>query len=421
MPSSSRPAWIAVVGIVTASIAGLAQQPASILVTEASLPIYSRTRVLNVFSPALRSQAPLKWSWPYVHPLPTGWLRFRIAVRNVPAGVSWYVVVFDADEGGNEVGRLTLADFDRRATPMDVPSPIQAPIAKSAGPVLEAWTELTNGPRARIELSADGDVGRMSVQIERCNYEFTQPAPKAIVGDDERQDLVRAYGRQHRYYRWSAPIAYLLFQTAQAELESNCTGFLVAPTLVITNNHCVSAKKQLRTAILQFGFESEAPRRPERVPIKDMVYTDYGLDFTLLRLAAAPLGIAPARLEEAPVRTSQRLILIQHPQRQPKTISVTGCAVQTPAFVGRKEGVKSDFLHACDSEGGSSGSPVMDEGTGTVVGLHHLAFFDPKVMDYHNLGVRMGDIMTALRASVREVADEITRAQRGLPTSDHQP
>lgn len=31
----------------------------------------------------------------------------------------------------------------------------------------------------------------------------------------------------------------------------------------------------------------------------------------------------------------------------------------------------SQMGYSCDSEGGSSGSPVMDAGTGRIIGLHH--------------------------------------------------
>ena len=32
----------------------------------------------------------------------------------------------------------------------------------------------------------------------------------------------------------------------------------------------------------------------------------------------------------------------------------------------------SQMTYSCDSEGGSSGSPIMDGGTGRIIGLHHL-------------------------------------------------
>ena len=127
-------------------------------------------------------------------------------------------------------------------------------------------------------------------------------------------------------------------------------------------------------------------------------------------MARSP-NVAPARLNVARVTEGHRLILIQHPDRQPKTIAVKNCVVQLPDFIGRKDGVKTDFLHACDSEGGSSGSPIMDESTGEVVGLHHLAFFDSKIMDYHNLGVKMAQILDALKTDKPALLDEITKAQ----------
>lgn len=413
MPFSSWRARAASVAVAAWSVGAVAQNriPADrAQFSDRLLPAYSRAQVLNVIGQNFRSETSRKWTWNYVHPLPTEWLRFRIVVRNVPAGVNWRITVFDAVEGGNEIDTLSAGDFVPRAATAAMRSPFQAPNVLAPGPVLEQDTQLVPGARARIELVADGDVGRMTVQIERCNFQYAEPAPKAIVGDDDREDLVTAYGKAHRYFKYSAPIGMILFQRVSDGLDSNCTGFLVAPTLLITNNHCISKEKQLRTALARFGYDQARTAPAADVTFKELLHTDVGLDFTMLRMARSP-NVAPARLNVARVTEGHRLILIQHPDRQPKTIAVKNCVVQLPDFIGRKDGVKTDFLHACDSEGGSSGSPIMDESTGEVVGLHHLAFFDSKIMDYHNLGVKMAQILDALKTDKPALLDEITKAQ----------
>ena len=414
MSSSRRSGPVLLTTLALWAVIGFAQQPRTGF-SEDNLPVYSRSTILNVIGRNFRSGAPLKWRWTYSHPAPTEWLQCLIGIHNAPPAARWYISVFDSDDGGTEIERLTSADFERRLA--QSPAPQQQMILPRGlveGPVDEAWTSMISGSHARLELYADGDLGFMSVQIERCNYEFSQAVPKAIVGDDDRQDLVRSYGRQHRYYGWSQSIAFILFQKLQGD-DTNCTGFLVAPTILVTNHHCISEKRQLRTSLVQFGFESQPLAAPVRARFKEILYSNDGLDFTLLRLTAAPAGIVPARMDETPPHENQRLVLIQHPERQPKTIAVKNCVVQTPDVVGAKPGVKTDFYHACDSAGGSSGSPIIDEATGAVVGLHHFALFDAKIMDYHNLGVRVREILQALQAERRDLFDEITSAQQRLP------
>jgi len=409
----SKPVRIALLGVAGWAALASAQQPAPVF-SEAGLPVYSRIAVVNAIGRNFKSSTALKWRWTYAHPTSTEWLQCFIGVREAPATPNWRLAVFDSDEGGNEIERLVPADFERRVPrPQRGSQQMILPRAAVEGPVDEAWTGFIPGSRTRIELYADGDVGDMSVQIERCNFEFSQSVPKAIVGDDDRQDLVRAFGREHRYYQWSLPVAFILFQKLQGD-DTNCTGFLITPTMLMTNHHCISSARQLRTSVVEFGFESQPVRPPVRIRLKELLYSHDGLDMTLLRLQTTP-GIQPARLDETAAASNVRLILLQHPERQPKTIAVKNCAVEAQNVVGAQPGVNTDFFHSCDSAGGSSGSPLMSETTGAVVGLHHLAMYDSKLGDYRNLGVNVRQILQTLQASRRDLYDEIVAAQRGLP------
>src|SRR5207245_6167877 len=125
------------------------------------------------------------------------------------------------------------------------------------------------------ELHSKTDPAGLVVVIDRYNYQFTEPAPKALVekGVDHRQDLVAAYGRSSDFYRWSKPIAAIFFQAADNEKETNCTGFLLSPILVLTNFHCISERWQVRSARVLFGLESEPPA-PETYEASEIVAFD---------------------------------------------------------------------------------------------------------------------------------------------------
>lgn len=377
-----------------ALVVAASQPPPRIYVGDELLPVLSEPRMLNVVSGSLATPEPLKWHWEYVHPGPTDWLRFRIVVRNAPAGVRWFIDLFDAAVGGARVDRVGPDDF----APIEAVRPPLLQRLPTAAPdeARGAWTKLVESAQARLELYADGEVGAMSVAVERCHFEFAAPAGKAIVGADDRQDLVVAYGREHRYYRWSAPIGLLLFQRLSDGRDTNCTGFLVAPLLFVTNHHCVSAAAQLRTATVEFGVESAPVSPPVRAAIASIVYTNPGLDTSVLRLASAP-SVLPAVFADRAPAAGDALVLIQHPGRRPKTIAVKDCRVVAAEVEALVAGTRTDFTHACDSEGGSSGAPLLDEATGRIVGLHHLALADPRSRDYLNFGVRAPALVEALR------------------------
>jgi len=48
----------------------------------------------------------------------------------------------------------------------------------------------------------------------------------------------------------------------------------------------------------------------------------------------------------------------------------TGSAHAEPSTLHNDACPSPDFLHGCDTEGGSSGSPVFLSGTNTIVGIH---------------------------------------------------
>jgi len=64
----------------------------------------------------------------------------------------------------------------------------------------------------------------------------------------------------------------------------------------------------------------------------------------------------------------------------------------------RNAAAKTEILHSCDTEGGSSGAPVFDE-EGNLAALHHLGYETPPggKCDYQNKAVKILDILGFLR------------------------
>jgi V8-like Glu-specific endopeptidase len=189
------------------------------------------------------------------------------------------------------------------------------------------------------------------------------------------------------------------------------TGFLVAPSLVLTNNHVLRNKEDAKSFVIQMHYQQDGHGQILDVKMFDFdpdgfFYTsdEQNLDFTLIRLrskrifspdAAHPKDVNAGELYgsiqlAADVYYSPNLQvnIIQHPQGRPKEVVLHNNYV-TDIF-------EKVIRYTADTEGGSSGSPVFDN-MWTLVGLHHAGGdeVDPK-----NEGVRMDRIVADIRAHV---------------------
>ncbi len=352
-----------------------------------ALPVLSKVEMLaDVASPEpLPEGQELLWPWHYDFDKPTKFLILHIEVQGFPDDDSWYLVIKDGDK--NERERLTARSFRWAAAP--------------TGGRFKAdrWTREVPGRNVTVELHAARPPRSLRVVIDKFQHSFFQPGERVLTtGRDDMRDLVTAYGRDHRYYGYGRSVAIIyLPMTDGSGRKTNCTGFLVTPNLMMTNYHCISQPWQLDTAVAVFGHETQ-PKAEESLPFAKIEAMDESLDFTVLRLVRAPSSMWPAaRLDLTPVQNNQGLVLIQHPSDQTKVISRVGCTVMTANVTDRPENA-NDFYHLCDTDGGSSGSPAINEATGLVVGLHHGGISRPLKQGY-NFAVKIAPILEKLRCA----------------------
>jgi hypothetical protein len=328
-----------------------------------------------------------RWIFRYKQEMEVNFLRLHIFLRQEASnGAAWYLVVKDAEQ--REVERLTPDSF--HAEP----------------PEAQAWTDIIEGREVFVELWSDLNPINLKLEVDRVNYEFESPGPRAITtGVNSMQPLLDfTPQRDHRYYEYSLPIAFIRFVKVSDGTDSNCTGFLLTPELLITNQHCISEPWQLSGARVEFNYEPSPPRK-ETFKIREIVMQDGTLDFTLLKLKRPATGWPTAKIGGNPRQAGQRLVLIGHPSRSYKTISVVDCAVEhlrPPDRPNRPD----DFYHLCDTEGGESGSPVFDEATGRVIGLHYYGISGVSG-NGRNLAVNITAVLEKIRSKNEIVHREI--------------
>jgi endonuclease G len=154
------------------------------------------------------------------------------------------------------------------------------------------------------------------------------------------------------------------------------TGFLIAHSVLLTNNHVLESSTTAGYSEAHFGFERDYVGQmtgpyvfalePER-----LFYTCADLDFTIVavsgRAANAPLdlttfGCLPLVSKTGKAIEGEWLTIIQHPSGQEKQL-----CVRENKFIKRTE---NELWYSADTLAGSSGSPVFNNDW-YVVALHH--------------------------------------------------
>ena len=205
-----------------------------------------------------------------------------------------------------------------------------------------------------------------------------------------------------------------------------CSGVMLTPDLLLTNWHC-GAPPELpdngfwnpeirRDTLIDMSFDGDTRSR-ELMVTGIAVPPNKNLDFVVLRTTAIDaLGpLRPVRIAMRDPAAKEEIRIVHHPAGKMKQIS-WNCVVRRPSYKGWQDAATtSEFTHACDTEGGSSGAPVLTR-EGELIGLHHLGFdFDTEKceqMDKENKAVKITAIMKAIESDAKAVHAEIMRWQK---------
>ncbi|WP_067509048.1 serine protease [Actinoplanes sp. TFC3] len=254
-----------------------------------------------------------------------------------------------------------------------------------------AVLEIHRGPGAEVGAAA----GTLGVQVDKVAKGFSRSeqaqAPvdrllrpgltgreESICGGDQSSDAV--------CYKSSDPVAYTR-SLAIARLLINgtelCTGWRVgAKNRLITNNHCFSSSADAYETEVWFNYQCAKCGgyqvfKPTKVWGDKVISTSHVYDYTLFTVEnfASVQKYGYLTLDTARPARNQELYVPQHPAGEPTRIAgrlgdkAGTCAVVDNAFDGYA--TNSDVSYYCDTEGGSSGSPVLSRRTNKVVALHH--------------------------------------------------
>jgi hypothetical protein len=284
--------------------------------------------------------------------------------------------------------------------------------AEHGDEVKELWSNTMKGDKFTVEVTTAQPNNGLKLEIDSLVKVVPEAIPQSAIGDTDFEPIT---SKGPEVQGWGRAVARIHFKSDDDSQFYFCTGFLVAPDILMTNNHCISTANEAKDAEIWFDYDLDDDSHVE-AGVKELLLTSCDNDFALLRLkqpVASPTRI-PLQLSAAPLTSQEKLIVIQHPGGGKKQVNITGCSVRGAEIDGNTV-VKTDFSHTCDTYKSSSGSPiqVFENGSqhGKVIGIHHLGWnteilspSDPMAI---NRAVRMANILDYIRRNKPELIAQL--------------
>jgi hypothetical protein len=332
----------------------------------------------------------LVWTQNIIHDANVGSIRIHVKITDIVARNGWSIKFTDLK--GREVK--------------------QRHFMESLLKIGESWSDEIQGAGGVVQLWVETSTSTPTVTIDKYAYEYKPSVQKSLYA----HHLQPISAAPPEIIKLGNSVGKLTFMTIYG--QASCSGFLVAIDLFVTNNHCIESDSQVDSAVVEFGYDTKTSKPDPYIATK-LESTSVPLDYSILRLAGSP-GLKYGSLKllavvvfasdttPSPDLTSSKsmpFVIVQHPDGRPKEISIDKCQLKGTKRMGVSD--TSDFGHTCDTEGGSSGSPVISLGTNEVVGLHHFGFADDDV-DPVNQGIYMGQILADIQKTHPELVKDLT-------------
>jgi endonuclease G len=195
------------------------------------------------------------------------------------------------------------------------------------------------------------------------------------------------------------PVCRIEIRDRIGRVLGHATGFLVSPTLLLTNNHVLENYDTAQFSVAQFNYEigldlKERPMKSFRFTPERLFITDQKLDFTLVAIEevsadgtkVSDFGFLPLIPQTGKGLVGECVSIIQHPSGAPKAVAIRENQIMD---------VFDNYIHySTDTMPGSSGSPVYND-EWIVISLHHAGVPDPKNRTEFiaNEGIRISSII----------------------------
>lgn len=257
------------------------------------------------------------------------------------------------------------------------------------------WGIHIPGDTAILEMWASHRVPEGAVEVDRFAAGYPEalsigePSTRALCGVDDSQWARCLQGTEPTIYDKSRAVARLIINGS-----GGCTGWLVGDAgHLMTNEHCIATASDAANTDYEFMAEGATCTTscatfgacPGTVVATSATFiqTDATLDYTLVQLPTNPTGTYGfLQLRPSGAVVDERIYIPGHPGAYGKKIADSSthttdasgkCEVYSLDEPPCSGGSGTDVGYMCDTQGGSSGSPVLGYGDHLVVSLHHCA------------------------------------------------
>jgi len=248
------------------------------------------------------------------------------------------------------------------------------------------WGIHIAGETALIELYSVRPVRAGAVVIDRyargfVDWETMIAEPETICGADDSQWAKCYQTSQATAYNKSKAVARLLIGGSSA-----CTGWLVGSEgHVLTNEHCIGTASAALNVNFEFMAEGAscstvcntwgACAGTVVATSSTLIKVNATLDYALVKLPTNPTATyGYMQMRNSGAVLNERIYIPQHPAHWGKMIAMTSAGADAKIeslTAAACSGGASDLGYSADTQGGSSGSPVIGYSDNLVVGLHH--------------------------------------------------
>ncbi|EQC36612.1 hypothetical protein SDRG_06052 [Saprolegnia diclina VS20] len=256
-------------------------------------------------------------------------------------------------------------------------------------------------PREDIALLDGVDAFR----IDSLAYGVPPRPTEAICGTDDTKAAVCVKSSLPTQYTKAQAVGRLLIGGT-----SLCTGWLFGSEgHLITNNHCIGDANAAKDIQFEFGAECATcadPNNTQQLACRGTIVatsatfirTNKNLDYTLVKLnlksgvSLAKYGFLKARASGP--KLGEKIYIPQHPAGKPRRIGylLDNGAQGTIESLNINSCVANEVGYMVDTEGGSSGSPVISPNDHAVIALHNCG-------GCLNGGVKISDVVNDLQAA----------------------